>query len=151
MSGFAFSPQFSQRWLATSHAVKKTIIQELADIHSLLRYDTPADEFHFHVNNLHDEIEFILEEETKAEAFAREQEAKRQEELRLAQEQAERERAEQERLAKLELVKSSVIEQVNHDLEPQLQSHMERLKSELQVWIDSEVERRLQERLPKAQ
>lgn len=59
MSGFAFSHQFSQRWLATPTAIKHTIMQELADIHTLLQPETELDNFSFQVDNLHEAIDTL--------------------------------------------------------------------------------------------
>lgn len=149
MSGFAFSPHFSQRWLATSNTAKRMIIQELADIHDLLLQETSVDDFSFSVKNLNDELDFIIAEEAKAEQYAKEQEAKRQESLRLAQEQAEKERAEKERLVIYERVKKSTLEQLNVQLEAQLQKQMEQVRNQMQAWIEVEVEKQLQQKLPK--
>lgn len=59
MSGFAFSHQFSQRWLATPTAIKHTIMQELADIHTLLQPETELENFSFQVDNLHEAVETL--------------------------------------------------------------------------------------------
>ena len=99
MSGFAFSHQFSKRWLATPTPVKHAIIQELDDIVTLLYPDTDLDEYEFSVPNLHDKVEELLaierEQQEKLQAQAREREL---EEQRLEQERLEQHRLEQERL-----------------------------------------------------
>ena len=99
MSGFAFSHQFSKRWLATPTPVKHAIIQELDDIVTLLYPDTDLDEYEFSVPNLHDKVEELLaierDHQEKLQAQAREREL---EEQRLAQERLEQHRLEQERL-----------------------------------------------------
>ena len=77
MSGFAFSPQFSQRWLATPPAVKHTIMQELGDIITLLQPETELENYHFTVDSLHDSVEDLMQ-----------QEALRQEQVRLEAERA---------------------------------------------------------------
>lgn len=59
MSGFAFSHQFSQRWFATPTAIKHTIMQELADIHTLLQPETELESFSFQVDNLHEAVETL--------------------------------------------------------------------------------------------
>ena len=99
MSGFAFSHQFSKRWLATPAPVKHAIIQELDDIVTLLYPDTDLDEYEFSVPNLHDKVEELLaierDHQEKLQAQAREREL---EEQRLEQERLEKHRLEQERL-----------------------------------------------------
>lgn len=99
MSGFAFSHQFSKRWLATPTPVKHAIIQELDDIVTLLYPDTDLDEYEFSVPNLHDKVEELLaierDHQEKLQAQAREREL---EEQRLEQERLEQHRLEQERL-----------------------------------------------------
>lgn len=99
MSGFAFSHQFSKRWLATPTPVKHAIIQELDDIVTLLYPDTDLDEYQFSVPNLHDKVEELLaierDHQEKLQAQAREREL---EEQRLEQERLEQHRLEQERL-----------------------------------------------------
>ena len=99
MSGFAFSHQFSKRWLATPTPVKHAIIQELDDIVTLLYPDTDLDGYQFSVPNLHDKVEELLaierDHQEKLQAQAREREL---EEQRLEQERLEKHRLEQERL-----------------------------------------------------
>ena len=99
MSGFAFSHQFSKRWLATPTPVKHAIIQELDDIVTLLHPDTDLDEYEFSVPNLHDKVEELLaierDHQEKLQAQLREREL---EEQRLAQERLAQQRLEQERL-----------------------------------------------------
>lgn len=99
MSGFAFSHQFSKRWLATPTPVKHAIIQELDDIVTLLHPDTDLNEYQFSVPNLHDKVEELLaierDHQEKLQAQAREREL---EEQRLEQERLEQHRLEQERL-----------------------------------------------------
>ena len=99
MSGFAFSHQFSKRWLATPTPVKHAIIQELDDIVTLLYPDTDLDGYQFSVPNLHDKVEELLaierDHQEKLQAQAREREL---EEQRLEQERLEQHRLEQERL-----------------------------------------------------
>lgn len=89
MSGFAFSPQFSQRWYATATPIKQTIINELDDIYQVLQSETDLDNFQFRVANLHDKVEEIIAEQRRAEA-------ERLEQQRLAQGQAEKRRAEEQ-------------------------------------------------------
>lgn len=101
MSGFAFSHQFSKRWLATPTPVKHAIIQELDDIVTLLYPDTDLDEYEFSVPNLHDKVEELLaierDHQERLQAQAREREL---EEQRLEQEKLEQHRLELERLEK---------------------------------------------------
>ena len=91
MSGFAFSHQFSKRWLATPTPVKHAIIQELDDIVTLLYPDTDLDEYEFSVPNLHDKVEELLaierdhQEKLQAQASERELEEQRLEQERLEQ------------------------------------------------------------------
>lgn len=101
MSSFAFSHQFSQRWLATPSPIKQTIIQELDDITTLLQPETDLESYRFSVPNLHDKVEQLMaieairHEKILAEARKRE----REEQERLEQQRLEREQLEQERLA----------------------------------------------------
>jgi predicted nuclease with TOPRIM domain len=82
MSGFAFSHQFSKRWLATPTPVKHAIIQELDDIVTLLYPDTDLDGYQFSVPNLHDKVEELLaierDHQEKLQAQARERELEEQ-------------------------------------------------------------------------
>lgn len=100
MSGFAFSPQFSQRWLTTPHAVKQTIMQELGDIITLLQPETPLEGYRFSVDNLHDSIEDLMQQEAQRQAQLR-LEAQQAYEQQLREEQARLEQAEREQ-ARLE-------------------------------------------------
>lgn len=105
MSGFAFSHQFSHRWLATPPPVKQTIIQELDDIVTLLQPETDLESYRFSVPNLHDKVEQLMaieairQEKLLAEERKRErEEQERLEQQRIAQEKLEQERLVQERL-----------------------------------------------------
>lgn len=115
MSGFAFSHQFSQRWLTTPAPVKATIIQELDDIVHLLQSDIDVDKFRFSVPNLHDKIEELMaleairqqqEEQLRLEQQARE-EQQRLENERLAQEKLEQDRLAQEQSRQQEGLQST--------------------------------------------
>lgn len=97
MSGFAFSHQFSHRWLNTPDVVKQTIVQELNDIVTLLQPTTDLDNFNFRVTNLHDAVESLMEVE-RIRLQAEREEQQRLEQERLEQERLEQERLEQERL-----------------------------------------------------
>ncbi|MFW2178295.1 MULTISPECIES: hypothetical protein [unclassified Moraxella] len=111
MSGFAFSHQFSQRWLTTPAPVKATIIQELQDIHTLLQPDTKLEDFHFNVDNLSVSIEQLLaieqirerQERLEREKLERERLEEEQAQARLETERLEAERQEQERLEQQKL------------------------------------------------
>ena len=127
MSGFAFSHQFSKRWLATPTPVKHAIIQELDDIVTLLYPDTDLDEYQFSVPNLHDKVEELLaierDHQEKLQAQAREREL---EEQRLEQERLEKHRLEQERLENKRLE----IERLEKERLEQQRLEAERLKQE---------------------
>ena len=117
MSGFAFSHQFSKRWLATPTPVKHAIIQELDDIVTLLYPDTDLDEYEFSVPNLHDKVEELLaierdhQEKLQAQARERELEEQRLEQERLAQQRLEQERLENKRLETERLEKERLEQQ----------------------------------------
>ena len=117
MSGFAFSHQFSKRWLATPTPVKHAIIQELDDIVTLLYPDTDLDEYQFSVHNLHDKVEELLaierdhQEKLQAQARERELEEQRLEQERLAQHRLEQERLENKRLETERLEKERLEQQ----------------------------------------
>ena len=117
MSGFAFSHQFSKRWLATPTPVKHAIIQELDDIVTLLYPDTDLDEYQFSVPNLHDKVEELLaierdhQEKLQAQARERELEEQRLEQERLAQQRLEQERLENKRLETERLEKERLEQQ----------------------------------------
>lgn len=100
MSGFAFSHQFSQRWLATSPPIKQTIIQELDDIVTLLQPETDLDSYRFSVPNLHDKVEQLMAIEAirQEKILAEERKREREEQERLERERLEQQRLEQERL-----------------------------------------------------
>ena len=173
MSGFAFSPQFSQRWLATSDSIKTAIINELDDIHTLLQRDTDIDTFQFRVNNLHDEVETIIVKERQAEAerIAKEQALQRLEQERLERERQaklEQERREQEALqkqiearleaeclekellakqARIDNVKQDIIDSLSKKLDDYFDEKMDALRQEMQAWLTAEVNKQLQEKL----
>lgn len=143
MSGFAFSHQFSKRWLATPTPVKHAIIQELDDIVTLLYPDTDLDEYQFSVPNLHDKVEELLaierdhQEKLQAQARERELEEQRLEQERLEQHRLEKERLETERLETERLEKERFEQQ---------RLEAERLKQERR-----EAEQLEQQRLEQAQ
>lgn len=143
MSGFAFSHQFSKRWLATPTPVKHAIIQELNDIVTLLYPDTDLDEYEFSVPNLHDKVEELLaierDHQEKLQAQLREREL---EEQRLEQERLEQHRLEQERLENKRLE----TERLEKERLEQQRLEAERLKQERH-----EAEHLEQQRLEQAQ
>ncbi|BFN02950.1 hypothetical protein MOXK23_20640 [Moraxella sp. K23] len=141
MSGFAFSHQFSKRWLATPTPVKHAIIQELDDIVTLLYPDTDLDEYEFSVPNLHDKVEELLaierDHQEKLQAQLREREL---EEQRLEQERLEKHRLEQERLETERLE----IERLEKERLEQQRLEQQRLE-QIQLTQENEKERQAQE------
>ena len=141
MSGFAFSHQFSKRWLATPTPVKHAIIQELDDIVTLLYPDTDLDEYEFSVPNLHDKVEELLaierDNQEKLQAQAREREL---EEQRLEQERLEQHRLEQERLENKRL-ETERLEKERLEQQRLEQQHLE----QIQLTQENEKERQAQE------
>nr|WP_313016438.1 hypothetical protein [Moraxella sp. CTOTU48841] len=140
MSGFAFSHQFSKRWLATPTPVKHAIIQELDDIVTLLYPDTDLDEYQFSVPNLHDKVEELLaierdhQEKLQAQARERELEEQRLEQKRLEQHRLEQERLEIERLEKERLEQQRLEQaQLTQENEKERQVQEERLQRERQA------------------
>ena len=148
MSGFAFSHQFSKRWLATPTPVKHAIIQELDDIVTLLHPDTDLDGYQFSVPNLHDKVEELLaierdhQEKLQAQARERELEEQRLEQERLAQQQLEQERLEIERLEKERLEQA----QLTQENEKERQAQEARLQRERQAQDDAGIALLEQER-----
>ena len=141
MSGFAFSHQFSKRWLATPTPVKHAIIQELDDIVTLLYPDTDLDGYQFSVPNLHDKVEELLaierDHQEKLQAQAREREL---EEQRLEQERLEKHRLEQERLENKRL-ETERLEKERLEQQRLEQQHLE----QIQLTQENEKERQAQE------
>lgn len=141
MSGFAFSHQFSKRWLATPTPVKYAIIQELDDIVTLLYPATDLDEYEFSVPNLHDKVEELLaierDHQEKLQAQLREREL---EEQRLEQERLEQHRLEQERLETERLE----IERLEKERLEQQRLEQQRLE-QIQLTQENEQERQAQE------
>lgn len=141
MSGFAFSHQFSKRWLATPAPVKHAIIQELDDIVTLLYPDTDLDEYQFSVPNLHDKVEELLaierDHQEKLQAQLREREL---EEQRLEQERLEKHRLEQERLENKRL-ETERLEKERLEQQRLEQQHLE----QIQLTQENEKERQAQE------
>ena len=141
MSGFAFSHQFSKRWLATPTPVKHAIIQELDDIVTLLYPDTDLDGYEFSVPNLHDKVEELLaierDNQEKLQAQAREREL---EEQRLEQERLEQHRLEQERLENKRL-ETERLEKERLEQQRLEQQHLE----QIQLTQENEKERQAQE------
>lgn len=158
MSGFAFSHQFSKRWLATPTPVKHAIIQELDDIVTLLYPDTDLEGYQFSVPNLHDKVEELLaierdnQEKLQAQARERELEEQRLEQERLEQHRLEQERLESERLEK-ERIEQQRLEQqrleqiqLTQENEKEHQAQAERLKRERQAQDDAAIALLEQER-----
>lgn len=141
MSGFAFSHQFSKRWLATPTPVKHAIIQELDDIVTLLYPDTDLDGYEFSVPNLHDKVEELLaierDHQEKLQAQLREREL---EEQRLEQERLEKHRLEQERLENKRL-ETERLEKERLEQQRLEQQHLEKI----QLTQENEKERQAQE------
>lgn len=158
MSGFAFSHQFSKRWLATPTPVKHAIIQELDDIVTLLYPATDLDEYEFSVPNLHDKVEELLaierEQQEKLQAQARERELEEQrleqerlEQHRLEQERLETERLEKERLEQQRLEQQRLEQaQLTQENEQERQAQEERLQRERQAQDDAAIAALEQER-----
>ena len=163
MSGFAFSHQFSKRWLATPTPVKHAIIQELDDIVTLLYPDTDLDGYQFSVPNLHDKVEELLaierdhQEKLQAQARERELEEQRLEQERLAQHRLEQERLENKRLETERLEKERLeqqrleqqrLEQIQlaQENEKERQAQEERLQRERQAQDDAAIALLEQER-----
>lgn len=163
MSGFAFSHQFSKRWLATPTPVKHAIIQELDDIVTLLYPDTDLDGYQFSVPNLHDKVEELLaierdhQEKLQAQARERELEEQRLEQERLAQHRLEQERLENKRLEIERLEKERLEQQrleqqrleqaqLTQENEKERQAQEERLQRERQAQDDAAIALLEQER-----
>ena len=163
MSGFAFSHQFSKRWLATPTPVKHAIIQELDDIVTLLYPDTDLDEYQFSVHNLHDKVEELLaierdhQEKLQAQARERELEEQRLEQERLAQHRLEQERLENKRLETERLEKERLEQQrleqqrleqaqLTQENEKERQAQEERLQRERQAQDEAAIALLEQER-----
>lgn len=153
MSGFAFSHQFSKRWLATPTPVKHAIIQELDDIVTLLYPDTDLDGYQFSVPNLHDKVEELLaierdhQEKLQAQARERELEEQRLEQERLEQQRLEAERLKQER-HEAEHLEQQRLEQIRltQENEKERQAQAERLQRERQAQDDAAIALLEQER-----
>lgn len=163
MSGFAFSHQFSKRWLATPTPVKHAIIQELDDIVTLLYPDTDLDGYQFSVPNLHDKVEELLaierdhQEKLQAQLRERELEEQRLEQERLEQHRLEQERLENKRLETERLEKERLEQQrleqqrleqiqLTQENEKERQAQKERLQRERQAQDDAAIAALEQER-----
>ena len=163
MSGFAFSLQFSKRWLATPTPVKHAIIQELDDIVTLLYPDTDLDGYQFSVPNLHDKVEELLaierdhQEKLQAQLRERELEEQRLEQERLEQHRLEQERLENKRLETERLEKERLEQQrleqqrleqiqLTQENEKERQAQKERLQRERQAQDDAAIALLEQER-----
>ena len=153
MSGFAFSHQFSKRWLATPTPVKHAIIQELDDIVTLLYPDTDLDEYEFSVPNLHDKVEELLaierdhQEKLQAQLRERELEEQRLEQERLEQHRLEQERLENKRLETERLEKERLEQiQLTQENEQERQAQEARLQRERQAQDDAAIALLEQER-----
>lgn len=163
MSGFAFSHQFSKRWLATPTPVKHAIIQELDDIVTLLYPDTDLDGYQFSVPNLHDKVEELLaierdhQENLQAQLRERELEEQRLEQERLEKHRLEQERLENKRLETERLEKERLEQQrleqqrleqiqLTQENEKERQAQEERLQRERQAQDDAAIALLEQER-----
>ncbi len=149
MSGFAFSHQFSKRWLTTPTPVKHAIIQELDDIAELLQPETDLQTYRFSVPNLNEKVEELLSIER-----AHQEKIEAKEQQRLEQEKLERERLEAERLEQArieqERLEAERIEQERLQAEQQAQAELvaeqERLQLERQAQDDEAIAALEQER-----
>ena len=153
MSGFAFSHQFSKRWLATPTPVKHAIIQELDDIVTLLYPATDLDGYQFSVPNLHDKVEELLaierdhQEKLQAQLRERELEEQRLEQERLEQHRLEQERLENKRLETERLEKERLEQiQLTQENEQERQAQEARLQRERQAQDDAAIALLEQER-----
>ena len=153
MSGFAFSHQFSKRWLATPTPVKHAIIQELDDIVTLLYPATDLDGYQFSVPNLHDKVEELLaierdhQEKLQAQPRERELEEQRLEQERLEQHRLEQERLENKRLETERLEKERLEQiQLTQENEQERQAQEARLQRERQAQDDAAIALLEQER-----
>ena len=147
MSGFAFSHQFSKRWLATPTPVKHAIIQELDDIVTLLQPDTDLDNYQFSVPNLHDKVEELLaverahQEKLQAEERQRQlEEQQRLEAQRLEAQKLEAERLVQEKLAAQEL-DAQHLQEVRFEKEPLAQAQSEQVPLDQEQFERQQAER----------
>ncbi|WP_169393316.1 MULTISPECIES: hypothetical protein [Psychrobacter] len=97
MSSYSFSHQFYQRWTQTPEFIRSAIVQELADIATLLQFDTELQSHQFTVDDLDAHLNTLYQKHLEAENKRR-LDAEQQEKRRLIdQENQDREARRQKR------------------------------------------------------
>ena len=124
MSSYSFSHQFYQRWTCAPDSIRTSIIQELTDITTLLKAETPFETFVFSTHDLDAHLDDLYEnheaEQAIAKAIAEKQVAEQAiaEQQRLEEEQkikaaAEAKRQEEARLTEESRLKEEAIKAEN--------------------------------------
>lgn len=123
MSSYSFSHQFYQRWTCAPEPIRASIIQELTDITTLLKAETPFETFVFSTHDLDAHLDDLYEnheaEQAIAKAIADKQAAEQLifEQQRLEEEQKikaeETKRQEETHLTKESRLKEQALEEKN--------------------------------------
>ncbi|MEK6219374.1 MAG: hypothetical protein N2B01_00600 [Psychrobacter cryohalolentis] len=124
MSSYSFSHQFYQRWTCAPEPIRASIIQELTDITTLLKAETPFETFVFSTHDLDAHLDDLYEnheaEQAIAKAIADKQAAEQAsaEQQRLEEEQKikaaeETKRQEEAHLTKESRLKEQALEEKN--------------------------------------
>ena len=71
MSSYSFSHQFYQRWTCAPEPIRASIIQELTDITTLLKAETPFETFVFSTHDLDEHLDELYENHEAEQAIAK--------------------------------------------------------------------------------
>jgi len=148
MSSYSFSHQFYQRWTCAPEPIRASIIQELTDITTLLKAETPFETFVFSTHDLDAHLDDLYEnheaEQAIAKAIADKQAAEQLifEQQRLEEEQkikaAETKRQEEAHLTKESRLKEQALEEKNTHKEAERETLFADDKNRLETAIKLE-------------
>ena len=124
MSSYSFSHQFYQRWTCAPDSIRTSIIQELTDITTLLKAETPFETFVFsthdldaHLDDLYENHEAeqaiakaIAEKQVAEQAIAEQQRLEEEQKIKVAEESK---RQEEAHLTKESRLKEQAFEEKN--------------------------------------
>lgn len=120
MSSYSFSHQFYQRWTCAPDSIRTSIIQELTDITTLLKAETPFETFVFSTHDLDAHLDDLYENHEAEQAIAK----------AIAEKQvAEQAIAEQQRLEEERKIKAAAAAEAKRQEEARL-TEESRLKEE---------------------
>ena len=134
MSSYSFSHQFYQRWTCAPEPIRASIIQELTDITTLLKAETPFETFVFSTHDLDAHLDDLYEnheaEQAIAKAIADKQEAEQviAEQQRLEEEEQKIKAAEETKLKEAALKEENKLKEAakKHEADNNVQKEAEK-------------------------